>query len=143
MKMHRGTIWHVWLPLVVGLWALGFVFQSVPGRRGLAQWLGLLLGLIGLGGVILARYTLGRSFSWVPKASELVTRGIYSRIRNPIYVFGMFAVIGMVLMVGRPRLLVIPAVLIPMQIVRARRETAVLEAKFGDAYREYRKRTWF
>jgi protein-S-isoprenylcysteine O-methyltransferase Ste14 len=34
-------------------------------------------------------------------------------------------------------------VLIPVQIIRARREAAVLEAKFGDAYREYRKRTWF
>jgi len=126
----------------VSLWAFGFVFQSVPGRHGLAQWLGLLLGLIGLGGVILARYTLGRSFSWVPKANELVTRGIYSRIRNPIYVFGMFAVVGIVLILG-PRLLVILAVLVPMQIIRARREAAVLEAKFGDAYREYRKRTWF
>jgi protein-S-isoprenylcysteine O-methyltransferase Ste14 len=55
----------------------------------------------------------------------------------------MFAVVGMVLMVGRPQLLVILAVLIPMQIVRARREAAVLEAKFGDVYREYRQRTWF
>jgi protein-S-isoprenylcysteine O-methyltransferase Ste14 len=123
--MDRGTIWHVWLPLI--------------RRHGLAQWLGLLLGLIGLGGVILARHTLGRSFSWVPKASELVTRGIYSRIRNPIYVFGMFAVVGMILMVGRPRLLVILVVLIPMQIIRARREAAVLEAKFGDAYVGLRK----
>jgi protein-S-isoprenylcysteine O-methyltransferase Ste14 len=49
----------------------------------------------------------------------------------------------MILMVGRPRLLVILVVLIPMQIIRARREAAVLEAKFGDAYREYRQRTWF
>ncbi|HLM83219.1 MAG TPA: hypothetical protein VK302_21650 [Terriglobales bacterium] len=55
----------------------------------------------------------------------------------------MFAVVGMILMVGRPRLLVILAVLIPMQIIRARCEAAALEAKFGDAYREYRKRTWF
>ena len=51
--------------------------------------------------------------------------------------------VGIVLMVGRPRLLVILVVLIPMQIIRARREAAVLEAKFGDAYRECRKRTWF
>ena len=143
MAMDRGTIWHVWLPLIVGLWAFGFMFQSVQRPRGLAQWLGLLLGLIGLGGVIVARYTLGRSFSWVPKANELVTRGIYSRIRNPIYVFGMFAVAGIILILGRPRLLVILAVLIPVQIIRARREAAVLEAKFGDAYREYRQRTWF
>jgi len=30
-----------------------------------------------------------------------------------------------------------------MQIGRAHREAAVLETKFGDDYREYRKRTWF
>jgi protein-S-isoprenylcysteine O-methyltransferase Ste14 len=28
------------------------------------------------------------------------------------------------------------------QTIRARREACVLEDKFGDAYREYRKRTW-
>jgi protein-S-isoprenylcysteine O-methyltransferase Ste14 len=143
MKIDRETIWRVWLPLIVGLWAFGFVFESVPGRHGLARWIGLLLGLIGLGGVILARYTLGRSFSLVPKANQLVTCGIYSRIRNPIYVFGMIAVVGMVLMVGRPQLLVILAVLVPMQIIRARKEARVLEDKFGEEYREYRRRTWF
>jgi protein-S-isoprenylcysteine O-methyltransferase Ste14 len=141
--MDRGTIWHVWLPLAAGLWAFGFVFHSGSGPHGLARWIGLLLGLIGLGGVILARYTLGRSFSWVPKATELVTTGIYSRIRNPIYVSGMICVSGMVLMVRRAELLAIFLALIPIQIIRARREAAVLEAKFGDAYREYRKRTWF
>jgi len=29
------------------------------------------------------------------------------------------------------------------QTVRARREARVLEATFGDAYREYRRTTWF
>jgi protein-S-isoprenylcysteine O-methyltransferase Ste14 len=102
-----------------------------------------LLGLIGLGGVVLARYTLGRSFSWAPKATGLVTTGIYSRIRNPIYISGMICGLGMILLAGRPVLLAIFLVIIPMQVVRARREAAVLEAKFGDAYREYRKQTWF
>ena len=141
--MDRGTIWRVWLPLLAGLWALGFVFQFGPGPHGLARWLGLLLGSIGLGGVILARYTLGRSFSVVPKATELVTSGIYSRIRNPIYVSGMILLVGIVLILWRPELLIVLLVLIPVQIIRARREAAVLEAKFGDAYREYRQRTWF
>jgi protein-S-isoprenylcysteine O-methyltransferase Ste14 len=30
-----------------------------------------------------------------------------------------------------------------MQTIRARREAQVLEAAFGDAYREYRRHTWF
>ena len=46
-------------------------------------------------------------------------------------------------MVWKPYLLIVLLVLVSMQIIRARREAAVLEAKFGDAYREYRKRTWF
>ena len=33
--------------------------------------------------------------------------------------------------------------LIVAQIFRARQESHVLEAKFGDEYREYRKQTWF
>ena len=141
--MDRGRIWHVWLPLVVGLWALGVIFHRWPGPHGAVRLIGLLLGLIGLGGTIVARYTLGRSFSWVPKATGLISSGIYSRIRNPIYVSGMILVVGVVLMMGKPKLLAILLVLMPVQIIRARREAAVLEAKFGDEYREYRQRTWF
>ena len=99
--------------------------------------------MIGLGGVILARYTLGRSFSVTAKATALVTRGIYSRIRNPIYISGEIFLAGLVLILWRLDLLIILLVIAPVQIIRARREAAVLEAKFGDAYREYRKRTWF
>ena len=141
--MDRGTIWRVWLPLAAGLWALVWIFRFWPGPHGVARWVGLVLGLIGLAGVIVARYTLGRSFSIAAKARALVTTGIYSRIRSPIYVSGVIFVVGLVLMVGRPSLLAILLVIIPMQIVRARREARVLEEKFGDEYREYRRRTWF
>ncbi len=142
--MDRGQIWRVWLPLAAGLFAVGEIFRSGPGPRGPARWIGLLLALIGLAGVILARHTLGRSFSVRAKATALVTTGIYSRIRNPIYISGMlFIVESSPHHVGGLRGLAILLVIIPMQIFRARREAAVLEAKFGDAYREYRKRTWF
>ena len=141
--MDRGTILRVWLPMVAGLLVLGWIIHSVPEPYSATRLIGLLVALIGLAGVILSRYTLGRSFSIAPKATALVTSGIYSRIRNPIYVSGMMFLIGVVLIVERPKLLAVLLVLIPMQVIRARREAAVLEAKFGDAYREYRKRTWF
>jgi len=141
--MDRGTILRVWLPMVAGLLVLGWIFHSVPEPYGSTRLIGLLVALIGLAGVILSRYTLGRSFSVAPKATALVTSGIYSRIRNPIYISGMIFLIGVILIVERPKVLAVLLVLIPMQIIRARREAAVLEAKFGDAYREYRKRTWF
>jgi protein-S-isoprenylcysteine O-methyltransferase Ste14 len=140
--MKQGDIVRVWLPLCAGLLGLGYVFQYSPGPNNLARWIGLGLGLIGLGGVILARYTLGRSFSVSARATELVTRGIYSRIRNPIYVSGMVFLVGLLLMWQQPYFGIVLVALIPMQIIRARREASVLEAEFGDAYREYRARTW-
>lgn len=148
MSVDFATIKRVWLPLALGLYALGYVYiRTAPGphagSRGWMRMVGLVLALIGLAGVIVARYTLGRSFSIVPKATALVTTGIYSRIRNPIYVSGMICVAGLVLMIRRPALLAIFLVLIPMQIWRARREAAVLEEKFGEEYREYRGQTWF
>jgi protein-S-isoprenylcysteine O-methyltransferase Ste14 len=33
--------------------------------------------------------------------------------------------------------------MIVVQMLRARREARVLEAAFGDAYRDYRRQTWF
>ena len=141
--MDRGTIFRVWLPMVGGLAGLVFIFVRFREAPEIARWTGLLLALIGLAGVILARYTLGRSFSIAPKATALVTTGIYSRIRNPIYVSGMFFLVGIGLVIWRVELLVVFLAVIPLQIIRARQEAQVLESRFGDEYREYRKRTWF
>jgi len=141
--MDRGSIVRVWLPLLAGFWCLEYIFGSGPGPRDWFRWIGLGLGLAGLAGLIVARYTLGRSFSISPQARELVTRGIYSRIRNPIYVSGVIFAAGIFLMVRNPALWFVLLPIIILQVVRARREARVLEAAFGDAYREYRRRTWF
>lgn len=141
--MDRGNIARVWLPLLAGLYAVYLILVRGPGPRDATRWLGLALCLAGLAGVIVSRYTLGRSFSIAAKATDLVTTGIYSRIRNPIYVSSVIFILGLIVIVRRPVLGLILLIVIPMQIIRARREARVLEAKFGDAYRQYRERTWF
>lgn len=90
-----------------------------------------------------ARVQLGKSFSVKPKAIAIVSRGIYSKIRNPIYVFSALWIVGFILALGRPTWLLILVFLIPIQVKRARREARLLEDTFGDAYFEYRKKTWF
>ena len=139
----RTSILRVWLPLLAGLYACYFIFAKGPGPHDAVRWLGLALCLIGLGGVIVARATLGRSFSIRAKATELVKTGIYSRIRNPIYVSSVIFILGLILTVRRPMVALLLVVIIPMQVIRARREAQMLEAKFGEAYREYRRRTLF
>jgi protein-S-isoprenylcysteine O-methyltransferase Ste14 len=114
-----------------------------PGTWNEQRVLGSILLVAGVGLLSLARFQLGRSFSVTPQAKNLVTRGLYSRIRNPIYVFGAVGMAGLFLIIQRPVLWMLFAVMLVMQVVRARREAAVLEAKFGDEYRAYRGHTWF
>jgi protein-S-isoprenylcysteine O-methyltransferase Ste14 len=90
-----------------------------------------------------ARLQLGGAFSVQAKATTLVTRGIYSRIRNPIYVFGGLTIAGFMIWAQRPWLLLIFLVLLPLQIYRSRKEEQVLTEKFGEAYVEYKRKTWF
>jgi len=90
-----------------------------------------------------ARFQLGKSLAVTAQAKQLVTRGLYSKIRNPIYVFASVAIAGLILVLGRPVWLLIFVVGIPVQMWRARVEARVLEAKFGEQYRRYRTSTWF
>jgi len=89
-----------------------------------------------------ARIQLGSSFSVRAQARALVTRGLYSRIRNPIYLFSSLAILGIILYAGKLRYLWVLAFLLPLQLFRIRKEEKVLQEKFGDAYLEYKRKTW-
>jgi protein-S-isoprenylcysteine O-methyltransferase Ste14 len=105
--------------------------------------LGMSLAMISFVLWATARVQLGKSFSVKPKAVAIVSRGIYSKIRNPIYVFSTLWIVGFILALGRPKWLLILVLLVPMQVARARREARLLKDTFGDSYREYREKTWF
>jgi protein-S-isoprenylcysteine O-methyltransferase Ste14 len=104
---------------------------------------GLILMIPALLLITIARIQLGNSFSLAPQATQLVTTGIYSRIRNPVYIFGTFVFTGLFLFLERPYFLLLIVPVLILQITRARAEARVLEAHFGDAYRQYRAHTWF
>ena len=105
---------------------------------------GAVLLVIGFIGWLTARLQIREFFAVTAQAQGLVTTSIYSRIRNPVYFFGIVLFAGMALFLTLAWWvpLVILAI-ISMQVLRARNEARVLEAKFGEAYREYRRKTWF
>jgi protein-S-isoprenylcysteine O-methyltransferase Ste14 len=130
--------------LAVVLMALAWGVVQVWGQPWTSMRIaGAVIGLPSVALLILARIQLGGSFSVGAKAQALVTRGLYSRIRNPIYVFGGLTIAGAFLFFRLPKFLWLLAALIPLQIYRVRKEEQVLAAKFGDEYWAYRARTWF
>jgi protein-S-isoprenylcysteine O-methyltransferase Ste14 len=92
---------------------------------------------------LVARLQLGAAFSVRPEARQLVETGLYSRLRHPIYVFGTAAFLFVLLALQGWPALVIWAILIPVQIVWARREERVLAEALGAEYEAYRGATWF
>jgi protein-S-isoprenylcysteine O-methyltransferase Ste14 len=131
------------LTLVVGLGLCLFAYKNLPGTWTAAQTFGLSLAVVGFVLWTVARFQLGNSLTVSAQARELVTRGLYSRIRNPIYVFGSTLIAGLILLLGHPVWLVIFALIIPLQLWRAGKESQVLETEFGEVYRKYRASTWF
>jgi len=92
---------------------------------------------------VTARLQLGNSFAVTPQAKELVTLGLYSRIRNPIYVFVDVMIFGLILALHLYWLFALFPLLVAMHAFRAHREAKVLQEKFGQAYINYSDQTWF
>ncbi|HWZ60231.1 MAG TPA: isoprenylcysteine carboxylmethyltransferase family protein [Gemmatimonadaceae bacterium] len=120
----------VWVIWVDGTWALHHAIGLALIVPSFILW-------------AIARRQLGASFTGPAEARALVTRGLYSKIRNPIYVFGTVLNVGLCVFYGQPWLFLLLPILLVQQVQRARKEARVLDAAFGDAYRAYRARTWF
>jgi len=101
------------------------------------------VAVIGLPLLLLSRVQLGRAFSVAPKATSLVTGGIYSKIPHPMYVFLDLFLLGLVIAGRRQWLVGVWLALVAVQSWQAGREANVLEQAFGDGYRKYRAQTWW
>jgi protein-S-isoprenylcysteine O-methyltransferase Ste14 len=58
-------------------------------------------------------------------------------------VFSTFLIAGLALYFHFYPLLIITAAIVPIQLIRARKEERVLEEAFGEEYRAYKRSTWF
>ena len=120
---------------------------KLDGRA--ASWLeiaviaGGALCLVGLGFVVLGSFGLGRSnLSAFPKPrdnSTLVTSGIFSIVRHPIYSGFIFLTFGWSLIWGSVAAFVAAVALVIFFDLKARREERWLEAKFS-GYAAYKQR---
>jgi protein-S-isoprenylcysteine O-methyltransferase Ste14 len=106
------------------------------------HWVGAAISLTAFVLWMLARHQLGNSFAVRAEAKELVTHGLYSKIRNPIYIFGGLAFIGAFIALGWYIWTAVFVVINLGQYFRVKREEKVLAEAFGDEYRAYKASTW-
>jgi len=74
---------------------------------------------------------------WKPSVT-LVVGGIFSWLRNPMYVGGTLFLAGLAILLGSDWMLVMTVIFVlVIHFGVVKREERYLEAKFGDAYRRY------
>ncbi len=107
---------------------------------------GVMLTWAGVLFAIWARYHLGRFWSStvaLREGHELIRSGPYAFIRHPIYTGMLTGILGTALAVGRYRGLVAFAVALVGFVVKSMQEEKLLDAQFGPAFEEHRRRTGF
>ena len=77
------------LLMVYGRWSPRFLADLASAAAGFTLWM-------------IARRQLGTSFSARPEARALVTTGLYAKIRDPIYLSGQLAYLGLAIAWGKP-----------------------------------------
>src|SRR5215470_7785168 len=110
---------HIMLTFIVAAGITLATWQYRPAVWTPMAVVGFCLGVTGFVLWTIARFQLGSSFAVTAQARHLVTHGLYSRFRNPIYLFGSFVIAGEIFFLQRPTLLLFFVVLIPIQILRA------------------------
>ena len=134
--------WTSWLAAFAGS-AAPFAIPLVSGglvedqARETASVLVLGVGLVAM---LWSLGALGTNISVVPQAREVITYGPYSLVRHPLYTAELVSITGLCLAHRGPWPWVVLAALLAFQVIRARREEALLTRELP-GYADYRART--
>ena len=125
------------------LWASWFALcPSDPFRiepPDLLRWIGFAIFILGL---VLTLTALAQ-LRGVENIDHLVTRGVFKKLRHPMYVGFISWIGGWSIYHGAYVSLAIGTLGIASILWWRHLEEARLEAQFGIAYRQYRSKTWF
>ncbi len=106
--------------------------------------IGFIIGAIGVVILITGILTLGKYFTASITPKGLVTHGIYSKIRHPVFIGVILVYLGLELIFQSIYgFLLVIFVLIPFYVYSAIEEEKILSKIFKEKYTAYKKKTLF
>jgi protein-S-isoprenylcysteine O-methyltransferase Ste14 len=134
----------LWLSPLVYLLNPSWMAWSKIGLPEWIRWLGVGMGILCTMGIYWLFSSIGTGItptSATRQEHKLVTRGPYRWVRHPLYTFGSSLFISLGMMADNWFIAALGILAFIAMAIRTPKEEANLIEKFGDEYREYRKRT--
>lgn len=134
------------------LWFSPLIYAIIPAwmawsKMGLpdwARWIGVGAGIVCLGLIYWMFKSIGTGISptvATRREHKLSTSGPYRWVRHPLYIFGTFAFLSLGAIADSWFIVLLAVLGFVLLALRTPNEEAHLIKKFGDAYRDYMKRT--
>ena len=151
------VMWVIWIPLVIAWIVLPWLslnrasgWFSVPqfakqeAPYAALRWLAAATGLACLAMTAWCWSRMGKD--WRMDVSEkrkgtLITDGLFSYVRHPIYSLSMLLMICSAIIIASPPMLLVAAVHLVLMNLKARHEERHLLATHGEPYAQYLRRT--
>jgi len=149
-------MWTIWVPLVAAWMVLPYVAASsaspLLGLPDFARqvpfttlrWAAVALGFVCLGLSIDCWLRMGKNWRMAvtpDQQTDLVTTGLFARVRHPIYALSILLMLCTVVVAPTVPVVLMAVIHITLMIVKARNEERFLSERHGDSYRRYLQRT--
>jgi len=125
--------------LLIFLW-----YYHLPNTK--IKFIGLIISTTGLLIWWAGKITLSKNWNFgygKPKIKNLVTNGIYSKIKHPIYLGINITLMGLMFFYTKIWFIIVGSLIIFYFFRRMYVEDKYLTKKLGKKYIEYKKKTWF
>jgi protein-S-isoprenylcysteine O-methyltransferase Ste14 len=150
-------MWLVWVPLVAAWMILPLLALSRTGGPlavpdfaasvavyAALRWVAALVGVVCLAVLIRCMKQMGRNWRMdvsTEQSTQLITDGLFGRIRHPIYAFSMLLMACSAVVLPTAAMIAIAVVHVVLMNVKARNEERHLLQSCGDAYARYLAQT--
>lgn len=150
-------MWLVWVPMVAAWiyvpWATLAKSGMVPALPGFAvnepayatlRWIAAIVAVLAFAATVKCWRRMGKDWRMdvgIDRKTDLITDGLFARVRHPIYAFSILLVLCSATIVPTAPMLVVAAVNVGLVHIKARNEERHLAGVHGDAYTQYLRRT--